>query len=96
MKELHTNTCCQVHQYKVDFVECYPKINTKGGSLGDTLDDFVRDFGAPEHLIFDGFHYQVGKNTKFFNNLCKYYVGHHVSAPRRPNENPVEGAIRGI
>ena len=68
----------------------------KRGSLGETLDDFVDDFGASEHLTFDGFQSQVENNTKFFKNLCKYNVDHHVSAPRRPNENPAEGAIREI
>ena len=65
----------------------------KGESLGETLDDFVHDFGALEHLTFDGFQYQVGKNTKFFKNIWKYNIDHHVSAPRHPNENPAEGAI---
>ena len=66
------------------------------GSLGEILDDFVHDFGAPEYLTFDGFQYQVGKNTKFLKNLRKYNVGHHVSAPRGPYENHVECAIREI
>ena len=82
--------------HKVGFSECYPKLNTKGGSLGEIVDDYVHDFGAPEHLTFGGFQYQVGKNTKFFRNLLKYNIDHRVSAPRRPNENPAEGTIREI
>ena len=35
-----------------------------GGSLRETLDEFVHYFGVPEHLTFDGFQYQVRKNTK--------------------------------
>ena len=65
----------------------------KGESLGETLDDFVHDFGATEHLTFNGFQYQSGKNTKFFKNIRNYNVYHHVSAPQHPNEKPVEGAI---
>ena len=65
----------------------------KGGSLGETLDGFVPDFVSPEDLTFGGFQYQVGKNIKFFNNLRKYNIDHHVSASRRPNEKPAEGAI---
>ena len=60
----------------------------KGESLGETLDDFVHDFGAPEYLTLDGFQSQVGKNIKFFKNLRKYNIDHHVSAPRHPNEKP--------
>ena len=96
MKSLHANTCCQVYSHKVGFVAFYPKLNAKGGSLDETLDDFVHDFGAPEHLTFGGFQYQVGNNTKFFSNLLKYNIDHRVSAPRRPNENPAEGTIREI
>ena len=48
---------------------CYPKANAKGDSLGETLDDFVHDFGAPEHLTFDGFQSQMGKITHFNKSL---------------------------
>ena len=41
----------------------------KRGSIGETLDDIVHDFGVPENLTFDGFQYQVGKNRKFNKNL---------------------------
>ena len=94
MKALHANTCYQVYSHKIGFAACYPKLNVKGGGLFETLYDSVHDFGAPEHLIFDGFQSQVSKNTMFFKNICKYNIDHHVSAPLRPNENPAEGAIR--
>ena len=55
MKYLHGNTCCQVYSHKVGFCACYPKLNAKEGSLGESLDDFVHDFGVPEHVTFDGF-----------------------------------------
>ena len=69
MKSLHANNCFHVYSHKVDSAACYPKINEKGESLGETLDDFVHDFGAPEHLTSDGFQSQVGKNIMFFKNL---------------------------
>ena len=74
--------------HKFGFASCYPKLNAKGDSLGETLDDFLHDFGAPGNLNFDGFQSQAGKNTKFFNNHRKYNIYHRLSAPRRPNENP--------
>ena len=67
-----------------------------GDSLGQALDDFVHNFGAPMHLTFDGHQSQVGKKTWFFWGLHKYKIEHHVSSPRRPNENPAEGTIREI
>ena len=82
--------------HKVGFTECYHKLNTKGDGLGETIDYFVHDVGTPEHLTSDSFQSQICNNIKFFKNLCKYDVDHHVSAPPRPNKNPVEGSIREI
>ena len=96
MKALHTNTCCQAYYHKNDFAACRSNLNTKGDSLDENLDDFVHEFGAHEHLTFDGFQSQVDNNTKFFKDLRKYNIDHHVSAPQRPIENPAEGAIREI
>ena len=75
---------------------CYPISNAKGDSLGYTLDNFVHDFRAREHLTFDGYPSQVGSNAHFNKSLRKYHIDYHVSAPRRPNENPAEGAIREL
>ena len=96
MKSIHGNTYCQVYRHKVGFQACYPKVNAIGDSLGETLDDFVHDFGAPSHLTFDGHQSQVGKKTRFFKGLRKYKIDHHVSAPRQPNENPAEGTIQEL
>ena len=50
---------------KLDLLRDILSSMQKGGSLGNTLDDFVKKIGAPEHLTFDDFHSQVGNNTKF-------------------------------
>ena len=63
MKPIHDNTCCQIFPHKVGFQACYPKLNARGDSLSEVLDDFVHDFGAPLHLTFDGHQSQVGKKT---------------------------------
>ena len=92
-KSLHHNTCAQVFSHKCGFSACYPMQSTKGEAIGDSLYNFVHDFGAPEHLTFDGFQSQVGRNTKFRRGLRHYNIDWHVSAPRRPNKNPAEGTI---
>ena len=68
-KSIHGNTCCQVFSHKVGFQACYLKPNAKGESLREALDDFVHDFGAPEHLTFDGHQSQVGKKTRFYKGI---------------------------
>ena len=93
MKYHHGNTCYQVYSHKVGFYDCLSNINAKGGSIGETLDEFVREFGVPEHLTFDVFQSQVVQNTKFKKNLRRYRIDHHISAPLRTNENSSEGAI---
>ena len=82
--------------HEVGFSICYPKLITKGGSLGATLNDFVHNFGFTEHLTFNGLQSQVGQNMNFNRNLCRYRIDQNVSAPRQPNENPAEGSIREI
>ena len=70
--------------------------DARGTTIGDTLNDFCHDFGVPENLTFDGALAQVGKNTPFMKTIRKHFINYHVSGPRRPNENPAEGAIREV
>ena len=93
---LHQNTCAQIYSHKCGFSTCYPMKDSKGDRIGQSLHDFSHDFGVPEHLTFDGYSAQVGKNTEFFKAVRKYKIDYHVSSPRRPNENPAEGTIREL
>ena len=72
----------------------YPLQKANGEQVGQSLKDFIHDYGAPEHITFDGAMVQVGQNTPFVHTLRKYEIKHHVSSPRRPNKNPAESAIR--
>ena len=47
MKSLHANTFCHVYSHRVGFAECYTKLNAKGESLDEPLDNVEHDFGAP-------------------------------------------------
>lgn len=67
-----------------------------GDHVGDTLTQFLRDFGAPEHLTFDGAAVQTGPKTRFMQATRKYEIKYHVSGPWRPNENPAEQAIHEV
>ena len=58
--------------------------------------DFIHEYGAPEHLTFDGASVQTGPGTRFHKVLRKCQIDYHVSQPRRPNENPSEQAIKEV
>lgn len=87
------NTCAQIYSHKNGFSICYPLPRANGESIGQTLNDFIHDYGAPHHLTFDGAQVQVGRHTKFQQLLRRHNISSHISSPRRPNENPGESAI---
>jgi hypothetical protein len=93
---LNQNIGAQIYSHKVGFAVCYPVLNSKSETLAITLQDFVNDFGVPEKLTFDGAQAQVGKYTPFMKNIRKFNIKHHISAPRRPNENPAEATIHEV
>ena len=93
---LRGNIASQVYSHKCGFAKLYHLTKTKGDDIGETLANFIHEYGAPEHLTFDGAAVQVGSNTKFNSLLRQHHINYHISAPRRPNENPAEGAIREI
>ena len=64
--------------------------------MGYLYRECIHDFGILEHLTFDGYSAQVGRNTLFMKTVIKYDTQYHISSPRRPNEDPVEGSIRQI
>ena len=96
IKSLSQNTCAQIYSHKVGFAAVYPMVSSTGDSIGQSYKDFSHDFGIPDHLTFDGYSSQVGRNTLFMKTIRKYGSQYHISSPRRPNENPAEGAIREI
>jgi hypothetical protein len=96
-KSLQSNVATQVYTHKSGFnAPPYHLTRANGEQVGYSLANFIHEYGAPEHLTFDGAAVQVGSSTLFKDNLRQDEIKHHVSAPRRPNENPAEGAIREI
>jgi hypothetical protein len=63
---------------------------------GQALRQFIRDFGVPEQLTSDGASEQTGLKTDFMQNVKKYEIQHHVSEPRRPQQNRAESVIREV
>ena len=65
-------------------------------NVSNTLNDFIHDYGAPDHMTFDGAAVQAGSKTEFMSTLRRNSIKYHISAPYSPNENPAEGAIREL
>ena len=59
----------------------------------EALGNFVKDYGAPESMIYDGAREQIGPGTKFQANLRKYGIHGHTSEREHFNQNPAEGVI---
>ena len=95
-RSLRGYIAAQIYSHKNGFCKAYPIDRADNERIGYSLSTFVNEFGAPNHLTYDGAAVQVGRNTLFQQNVRKYEIKTHVSAPRRPNENPAEGAIREI
>ncbi|KAI2511683.1 Reverse transcriptase (RNA-dependent DNA polymerase) [Fragilaria crotonensis] len=71
-------------------------LKVNGNTVGDTLTQFIGDFGAPAHLTFDGASVQTGPRTRFMEAIHRYEIKYHVSGPCRPNENPAEQSTHKI
>lgn len=96
VKSLHGYIASQVYFHKCGFVKVYHLSKTDDANVGPTLNEFIADYGVPEHLTMDGAAVQVGSNTKFMNTIRRNHIDYHVSHPRRPDQNPAEGGIREL
>ena len=95
-KTLVSNIVTQVFSHKCGFNHVSHLSKVDGEQVGHALAEFVHDYGAPEHLTFDGAQVQKGINTLFMKNLRRAEIKHHISAPYRQNQSPTEGSIREI
>ena len=71
LKSLLQNVAAQVYTTKFGFASVYPITGFDGTTIGNTLKDFISDYGVPEHLTFDGALVQTGKNTEFMKTIKK-------------------------
>lgn len=94
LKSLRGNVGCQVYSHKCGFKVASPMMKVDGNHVGDSLTQFISDFGVPAQLTFDGASVQTGPKTRFMDAIKRYEI--HVSGPRRPNENPAELSIQEI
>ena len=93
-KSLDGNSYAQVFANKDLFAVVYPMASKS--LAGESLRQFVHDYGRPEHLTYDGSGEQCGKKTEFMRNIRKYSIDYHVTERNRPNHNFAEGVIREV
>ena len=91
---IHGDKYCQVYANKEYFAAAYPI--AKKSQANETLEHFVRDYGAMDLLICDGAPEQIGRQSLFQKVLRKYDITNKVSEPQRFTQNPAEGTIREI
>ena len=52
-----------------------------GENVGNSMNDFIYDYGALDHLTYDGATVQVGQNTKFFDTLRRNHIRYNRLNP---------------
>ena len=67
-----------------------------GSQIGQSLKDFIYEWGILEHLTFDGAMAQTGRDTEFMKAIKKHGINWHVSQPWTPKENLAEGSVREV
>jgi hypothetical protein len=50
LQSLRSNIGCQIYSHKFGFKVAYPIQKVDGNHVGDTLTQFISDYGVPEHL----------------------------------------------
>ena len=63
VNSIHGDYYCQVFGKKSFFVEAYPTENKS--DCHEELEKVVKDYGAPDSIIYDGAQEQVGPGKKF-------------------------------
>jgi hypothetical protein len=68
----------------------------KNSFAGAALRQFIRDFGEPEQLTFDGSAEHTKFKTDFMKHIRDLGIDFHITEPHRSQQNRAEAAIREI
>ena len=90
-RSITNNVASKIYTHKCGFNWLYHLQRANGEQVGHSMLAFISEFGAPNHLTHDGASVQVGTNTSFMDTVRRADISFHISAQRRPNENPAEG-----
>ena len=75
-------------------MEAYPIKNKSDCHLG--LDKFVKEYGSPDKMTYDGAQEKIRRKTEFQILMRKYEIKGHVTEKKYPNQNSVEGCIQEL
>ena len=81
IRSLLQNICTQVYTHTCGLAVPYPLPRANGDMIGQSLQNFIHEYGCPAKLTFDGAAVQAGKNTLFMKTLRKYKRQYHISLP---------------
>ena len=62
--------------------------------MHETLQDFIRKWGAPDVLLSDNAKAETSKHVKRI--LREYNIKDHQTEPHHPNQNPAERQIQDV
>ena len=83
VNSIHGDYYCQVFGNKEFFVEAYPMENKS--DCHEALENFVKDYGELDSMIYDDTQEQIGPGIKFQANLRKYGIHGHTSERESSN-----------
>ncbi len=72
VRSINQHKYAQAYTHKCGFAVIYPMDNMTRDSIGQTLLDFIHDFGIPAILTFDGHKSQLGEGSLFMKTIRKY------------------------
>ena len=85
MRSIMKNVASQIYTHKCGFNWLYHMQRANGEQVGHSLSAFISEFGAPDHLTYNGEAVQVDTDTSFMDTVRRAEIDYHVSAPMRPN-----------
>ena len=93
-KSLDGNKYAQIFATEDYFAAAY-SIESKA-LAGDTLKEFIANYGVPNKIIMVGAGEQTDKRSTFMEQVQKHHIDYHATEPEQYNQLRVEGVIREI
>ena len=92
-KALGGYTCAQIYVGKTSILTEVFGIKSES-QMGETLQDFIRKWGAPHFLLSDNTKSELSNTV--LDILCKYNIKDIQTEPHHPNQNPMEHWIQEV